>query len=385
MGQHRLAADADELRIRFALPDRRHQATAQDVAGGLSGNDADAQRMFAGRGAARSAHFRRRSRTMPCSDDSMDATNRATSGTVSATGAQLAQRLLQGQPAPIDGVVGVLQGLLHRVARAEPAQPFDVEADGACRIAVHGDVGGNVLGRERHRAHEGVGADAAELRHAGVAAQHRLVAHADVACDRGVVGHHDPVAEHAVVADVDVGHEQIVAADHGAAAVLGKAAVDGDAFPDDVVVADGERRRLPVVGERRRAFADGGELEDAVAATEHRRPAQDHVRADLAVVADHDVRPDDGPRPHRDVGAENGLGVHDGPLVDLDTSRPAAHDSIFPSTHMSLTEQASSPSTWAWQSNFISWRRRLAISPRRVSTSPGRTWRLKRASSRPAR
>ena len=86
LGEHRLAADADELDIGDSLANRRHEPAAQDVAGRLACDDPDFHHILALPVRAIGRYCRRRSRTMPCSDASIEPTKHATSGTAAAVG-----------------------------------------------------------------------------------------------------------------------------------------------------------------------------------------------------------------------------------------------------------------------------------------------------------
>ena len=119
--EHRLATDADEFDIFRSVPNRGHEPPTEDVAGRLACDDPDfhrtpalsrptacgrrphrlepeisrsarvtAYRDFAQRNLAATAcgriYCRRRSRTMPCSEASMEPTKHATSATSAAIG-----------------------------------------------------------------------------------------------------------------------------------------------------------------------------------------------------------------------------------------------------------------------------------------------------------
>src|SRR5713226_1640176 len=100
-------------------------------------------------------------------------------------------------------------------------------------------------------------------------ADHGPFLHGHVSAEGGAVHQHAVVANHAVVADVRVGHDERVAADAGEATAFDRAAADGDALANLIVVADLKARGLALIGSILRRHADGGEWEERV------------VRADL--------------------------------------------------------------------------------------------------------
>ena len=153
--------------------------------------------------------------------------------------------------------------------------------------------------------------------------------------------------------------------------------MDGDAFPNHVVVADAQAGGLAAVGERRRVLPHRGELEDAVALADFRGALDDGVGADAAVVANGHARADVTPRPNFHTRAEFRANVHDGAWIDHSfRSRSAQRISVV---------QATSPATIATPRNFITERRSLNISISMSSRSPGITGRLKRVRSVPAK
>src|SRR5437899_11876751 len=101
-----------------------------------------------------------------------------------------------------------------------------------------------------------------------------------------------------------VGEEQIAVSDRRVAAILRGARMDRDELAENVVVADGRRRRLAAVLAVLRNLADRCELEDAVARAEA-RPTSDHgMRPDDAPGADRHARTDDRKRADLDVDRE---------------------------------------------------------------------------------
>ena len=100
-----------------------------------------------------------------------------------------------------------------------------------------------------------------------------------------------------------VGEEQIAVSDRRVAAILRGARMDRHELAENVVVADGRRRRLAAILAVLRNLADRCELEDAIA------------RAEARPTGDHGVRPDDAPGADRHTRADDRIGA------DLDVDR----------------------------------------------------------------
>jgi hypothetical protein len=107
--------------------------------------------------------------------------------------------------------------------------------------------------RQRVARHDGVAAnervlaDAAELVHAGVGADRREILDVHVAAERRRVAENRMAPHVTVVRHVRVGHEQVVIPDGRRPAAAGGAAMDGDEFAEDVVMAHDQTRRLAAV------------------------------------------------------------------------------------------------------------------------------------------
>ena len=99
--------------------------------------------------------------------------------------------------------------------------------------------------------------NAAELMHGGKSADRRMVSHRDMAGKRCRICHDDVVSHDAIVSDVTVGHQKIIIPDHGDSMPSLGAAVQGDKFPEHVVVADLQVRRFSLVFEILRICSDG--------------------------------------------------------------------------------------------------------------------------------
>src|SRR5512137_2627988 len=86
-----------------------------------------------------------------------------------------------------------------------------------------------------------------------------------------------------------VGHEEIFISDNGLPASLGRAAMEGDKFPDDILVAHLKKGLLSLVSQELRRFSDGGKLEDLASFPNTSPLPDDHMGPDLRLLIDHDV------------------------------------------------------------------------------------------------
>gem|GEM_PF-2724911 len=173
------------------------------------------------------------------------------------------------------------------------------------------------------------------------------------------------IGDHAVVADVSISHDQVVITEGGFGAILHGAAMDGDTLANHVVIADHQARRLTLVLQIRRIFANRGELIDAIVPTDTGRPFDDHMRRDHRTLANFDVRTNDRPWADLDVIRQASRRVDDGARVD--------QTHIFCSAQMISAEQTGLPSTLARQSNFQMPRLALMKEASRTNRSPGTT------------
>src|SRR5207248_521322 len=105
----------------------------------------------------------------------------------------------------------------------------------------------DVLRDHRAAADECVLPDAAELMHGAERADRGIVSDLYVAGQCGVVRENRVRTDMAIVRDVRVGHEEVFVANRRLPATTGGAAVDGDEFAEEVVVADGQLGVLALV------------------------------------------------------------------------------------------------------------------------------------------
>jgi hypothetical protein len=91
------------------------------------------------------------------------------------------------------------------------------------------------------------------------------------------------------VSDVGVSHDEVVAADAGEASAFDGAAIDGDEFADDIVVADFKSRGFAVVADVLRREADGRERKEVITRADFGRAFDGDVRDQFAAFAQFDV------------------------------------------------------------------------------------------------
>src|SRR5579862_1574602 len=215
--------------------------------------------------------------------------------------------LAQTDPRGIEQAVGLLQCGDFRNRKTATLQPDAVEAAGPRRTALGNAERQSVLGNPGKAADHGVAADAAELVHAHPSRDEGAIAHHDLPRQVGAVDDDHVIADLTVVGDMAVRHEKTARA-HTRGAPGPGTAVDGDAFPDRIVVADlGRAVAIPEL-EVLRITADHGVLGDAVARS-HPRAALDHrVAGDPATIADNSIVLDDHVGAHEDAIAKPGAG-----------------------------------------------------------------------------
>jgi len=143
--------------------------------------------------------------------------------------------------------------------------------------------GGHVLDDPRQAAHVRQPPDRAERVHGRAPVDEHARLHVHVPADENVVAEDDVVFHVAIVGHVAARHKVAMVADARHAGVLGRAAMDRDAFAEDVVVADLDAGRLVAVRDVLRRPADAGIREKDVALADvrmaHEADAVVHDRA----------------------------------------------------------------------------------------------------------
>ena len=119
---------------------------------------------------------------------------------------------------------------------------------------------------------------------------------------------------------------------------------NGDAFANDVVIADHQTGRFTLVLEVGGILAYRGKLVDAVVLADDGRALEDHVGTDHRTLADFHTCADDRPRADLDAVSQNGRRIDDCARVNQTHSLRSAQ--------MISAEQTSLPSTLALHWNF---------------------------------
>src|SRR5690606_19517977 len=177
-------------------------------------------------------------------------------------------------------------------------------------IAVNHHVSRYIFANRRSHAAEAVGADTAILMHQSEAAQNRPIADAHMSRQRGVIDQNAMIANNAVVTNMHIGHQQIVVTYSGFAAILHSAAMNGDAFTNNVVIAHYQARWLTLVLEIRRVFAQRRKLVNAVMRTNARWPFDNHMGGNHSALTNLYVWANQCPGTYAHIGRDASIGVN---------------------------------------------------------------------------
>src|SRR3974390_1629803 len=178
--------------------------------------------------------------------------------------------------------------LLDALCREAPALQSNLiqrVSVGATLSAGH-RIGKHILRDDGAATDISVRADACVLVNRTQRPDHRPLLHGDVPGEGGSVDEHGMIADDAVMSYVCVGHDQYVVSDARRAAALRGTTADGNEFPDDIPVANFQPSGLATIGDVLRVATNCGEGEDHVVASKRRRPSQNHMRVQLAVLAE---------------------------------------------------------------------------------------------------
>ena len=143
-----------------------------------------------------------------------------------------------------------------------------------------------------------------------------MVADGNMPGQLDTVVQYDPVADLTVVRQVRVRHEPIVVAHPGHPRSTGRCPVEGAAFPDRVVVANLQPRRLVPVPRVLWWAAQRRERMDPVVAAEAGVARDNHACADPGTGTDLYVLVNDCVGADLDVGSELRVGMDDGSRVN---------------------------------------------------------------------
>jgi hypothetical protein len=138
------------------------------------------------------------------------------------------------------------------------------------------------------------------------------------------VGHDDVVAEFAVVSDMATGHQEITVPDFGDAIFLLAAAIDRDAFANDIAIADEDSCVAAGIADVLRFAADDdGGVDHIIMANRDVAHHGDGIEKPCAAL-NANIRSDDAERPDFDVDIDFGARVNRCGRCNLD-----CHDEVL--------------------------------------------------------
>lgn len=160
-------------------------------------------------------------------------------------------------------------------------------------------------------AHDGEGADAAELVDEAVAGNEGAVLNEDVAGEQGAVGKNGVVADGAIVGDVGVGHEEIMGTDAGDFAGF-SGPMNGGVLAEDVVITNDDAGGFVAILEVLGGIADDATGVKTVGAADLSLAGQIDMGADVAIGSNFDAGVNDGEGANVHGRVQTGLRVNDG-------------------------------------------------------------------------
>ena len=169
---------------------------------------------------------------------------------------------------------------------------------------------GNVVKHAGEACHKRPAADRGPVMDGDCSRQRRAGVHANMTAQQRAVGQNAVVADATVVRHMAAGHQEVAAADRRHAILFFSGAIDRDAFPDDVAVADLDPRPRAAVAQVLRLPADDGIGKDSVLL------ADPHVARDGDVVLEHRAPTDHGIRRHPAEGADRDIPAELCPRLD---------------------------------------------------------------------
>ena len=224
-----------------------------------------------------------------------------------------AHRAFLGENQPV-GLSEVVDIVARKIAALEAD---NVKPRQARPVADDGPIGNDVVGDAGFAADHGVLTDPDELMDRRQPADDCPFLDRDVPPQGGVVDHDDVIADLAVMGDMGADHEQTVVADAGHHAAPFGARVHGHVFPNNVVAADFQARRLAVVFLVLGLVADGGKGKYPGVGTDGGAAADHDMGDQLDAVAEFDLGAYCGIRADGNVLADFGVFVDDGGLVNI--------------------------------------------------------------------
>ena len=130
-----------------------------------------------------------------------------------------------------------------------------------------------------------------------------VVADFDVAGEGNGIREDDVTTDLTIVRHVRVAEKQTMRTDPGHG-IRVSAAVNGAVFPENVVIANFQVRRIARVFEILRLSSHGGEGEELIAASEFRMTFEHHMRVEDTIIAKLDICADDTERADADIASQ---------------------------------------------------------------------------------
>jgi hypothetical protein len=131
-------------------------------------------------------------------------------------------------------------------------------------------------------------ANPAELMDRSQSANNRMIFDEDVSPQRRSVGHHDMIPNLTVVSDMGVGHDEILISKNGFSTPFDGPSMEGDIFPNDILIPHLQEGGLSPVSNGLRRFPDGGELIDLTSLSNLSPASDDDMGANLRPLTDRD-------------------------------------------------------------------------------------------------
>ena len=222
--------------------------------------------------------------------------------------ANLCDALFEEFAALVKEVVGLVNRVDGLAGETAAAQSDKVQTAIGHGVAGSHAVGRHVLSRARTSAHHHITADVAELVNEHGGTDDGEIVHDNLSSDFGSVANDTAIANQHIVGHVHALHEEVVAAHHGAS--LGScAAVDGHVLADGIVVAHLGSGFLAAEFEVLRDGTDNGTGEYGVAAAHARAAEQGDAIHQRIVVANDNVLVNKAEGANLAVFADDGLGM----------------------------------------------------------------------------
>ena len=144
-----------------------------------------------------------------------------------------------------------------------------------------------------------------------------MVANGAMAREHDVIGEDDAIAHTAIVAHMGIGEKSTLVAHGRLEPASGGTGIHGDAFTDQTIGADGQRRHLAAKLQILRRVSDGGEGIELGAGTDAGSPGHDDMADEFAAFAQNHIRSDMTEGADADAFADRGSILDNGTRMDF--------------------------------------------------------------------